>query len=67
MKKMIEALLGRRYYANIVNDMRTDLISAKPFLSKNEAMRHKCSLAGNASVSYVCTVSFRTRTPIEVN
>ena len=67
MKKIIEALLGRRYYANIVNDMRTDFISAKPFRSKAEAVRHKRSLVGNASVSYVCTVSFRTRALIEVN
>ena len=56
-------LLGRRYYANIINTKGTNRceISCYIFRSKKEANRHRDELEGNMSYKYVETVSFRSR------
>lgn len=65
MKKIIEFLIGIKYYANICNDMNSDFIASTPFKTKEAAAKHRESLHGNLSVQFVKTISFRTKEPLE--
>ena len=63
LTKIVEFILGRKYYANIINTRGTDTyeISCFIFKSKGEADRHRESLLTNASFLFIETVSFRSR------
>ena len=56
-------LLGRRYYANIINTKGTNRceISCYIFRSREDALSHRDSLAANMSFRFIETVSFRSR------
>jgi len=56
-------ILGRRYYANIINTNGTDRceISCYIFRSRKDAEKHRDQLATNMSFRFIETVSFRSR------
>lgn len=60
---IIQHILGRRYYANIINTRGTAKCELACFIfpTKGEAMRHRDRLLANMSYQYVETVSFRSR------
>lgn len=62
-KTIIEAIFGRRYWANIINTRGTDKceISCFIFRTREEAREHQYGLSGNRSFMYIETVSFRSR------
>lgn len=63
LTRIVEFILGRKYYANIINTRGTDKyeISCFIFASKAEADRHRDSLMTNASFMFIETISFRSR------
>lgn len=63
LKEIISFLLGRKYYANIVNVRGTNEceICCFIFLSKEEAQRHREELNATMSYTFVETISFRSR------
>lgn len=63
LKAIAEFLLGRKYYANIINTKGTDRceISSIIFTSKEDAMRHRIRLSSTYSYQWVETISFRSR------
>lgn len=62
-KTIIEAIFGRRYWANIINTRGTGKceISCFIFRSRDEARRHQYGLETNRSYMWVETVTFRSR------
>lgn len=63
LTEIIAFLLGRKYYANIINTRGTDKceISCFIFRTKDEARKHRDGLATTLSYQYIETVSFRSR------
>ena len=62
-QRILEHILGYKYYANIINTRGTFKyeISCFIFRTKEEAMRHRMSLDTNLSFMYIETISFRSR------
>lgn len=60
---IVEYLLGRKYYANIVNMRGTERCELCCFIfpTREEAEAHRRSLDLNRSFGFVETVSFRSR------
>ena len=58
-----EFLLGKKYYANIINTRGTDRneISSFIFSTRQEAEKHKQDLSTTLSYQWVETISFRSR------
>lgn len=63
LSAIIEFLLGKKYYANIVNTKGTNRceISCHIFRSKAEADKHRQQLSLTMSYLHVETISFRSR------
>lgn len=63
---IIDHILGRRYYANIVYHIgtRNCEIASHIFETKKGARIHRESLASNRSFNFIKTISFRSRTKI---
>lgn len=62
LSAIIEFLLGKKYYANIVNTKGTNRceISCHIFHSKAEADKHRQQLSQTMSYQHVETISFRS-------
>ncbi len=60
---LLEKLLGKEYYLNVLNDRQQDYVASTPFETYREAMAHKRSLEENRTVHYVRTISFRSKEP----
>ena len=62
MKRIINRLFGRKYYANIINLRGTGTceVSCHIYKTKEEADAHRDSLLDNRSYMYVETVTFRS-------
>lgn len=60
---IIEFLLGKKYYANIINTRGTDRcdISSIIFTTREAAEEHKRDLSTTMSYQWIETVSFRSR------
>lgn len=58
-----EFLLGKKYYANIINTRGTtrNEISSFIFCTRQEAEKHKQELSTTMSYQWVETISFRSR------
>lgn len=63
LNAIVEFILGKRYYANVINTRGTGKqeLSCFIFRSKADADRHRADLSTNGSYSWVETVSFRSR------
>ena len=63
MKRVIEKLFGRRYWANVINTRGTDKCELCCFIfrTRAEADEHRRTIDGTVSFMYVETVSFRSR------
>jgi hypothetical protein len=63
---IIDHILGRRYYANIVYHIgtRNCEIASHIFETKKDARIHRESLVSNRSFNFIKTISFRSRTKI---
>lgn len=63
LTEIIAFLLGRKYYANIINTKGTKKceISSYIFLHKVDAHRHREAMEDNLSYKVVDTISFRSR------
>lgn len=63
INEVLAFLLGRKYYANIVGTRGTDKteLCSYIFRTRQEADRHRDSLATTLSFLYIETVSFRSR------
>lgn len=63
LTEIVAFVLGRKYYANIINTKGTGKceISCFIFRSKEEANKHRDALATNMSYKFIETVSFRSR------
>ena len=63
LTEIIAFLLGRKYYANIINTKGTKKceISSYIFLNKVDAQRHREAMEDNLSYKVVDTISFRSR------
>lgn len=63
---ILDHILGRRYYANIVYHIgtRNCEIASHIFETKEDARIHRESLASNRSFNFIKTISFRSRTKI---
>lgn len=61
--EILAYLLGRKYYANVINAVGTTRceLSCFIFRSRAEAEDHRISLADNHSYRYIQTVTFRSR------
>ncbi len=60
---IIEFVLGKKYYANIINTRGTRRceISSIIFLTRKEADKHRMELLGTLSYLWIETISFRSR------
>lgn len=60
---IVQMILGRKYYINIINTRGTECYEASCFIfaSRAAAQRHADTLATNRSYAHVETVSFRSR------
>lgn len=60
---IVEFLLGKKYYANIINTRGTKSCELSSFIfsTRQEAERHKEDLASTASYQWIETISFRSR------
>ena len=60
---IVEFLLGKKYYANIINTRGTDRteISSFIFCTRQEAEKHKQELSTTVSYQWIETISFRSR------
>lgn len=60
---IVEFLLGKKYYANIINTRGTDRteISSFIFCTRQEAEKHKQELSTTLSYQWIETISFRSR------
>ena len=63
MKRVIDKLFGRRYWANVINTRGTDKCELCCFIfrTRAEADEHRRTIEGTFSFMYVETVSFRSR------
>lgn len=63
INEVLAFILGRKYYANIVGTRGTDKteLCSYIFRTRQEADRHRDSLATTLSFLYIETVSFRSR------
>lgn len=63
INEVLAFTLGRKYYANIVGTRGTDKteLCSYIFRTRQEADRHRDSLATTLSFLYIETVSFRSR------
>jgi len=66
---IIEHIIGKKYYANIINTRGTDRceISSIIFTSRQAAERHKKELSTTISYQWIETVSFRSRIEYDPN
>lgn len=63
LKEIIAFLLGRKYYANVINTRGTAKCEICSFIfrTKEEAEKHRQTLNGTMSYTYLETISFRSR------
>lgn len=63
LAEILAFILGRKYYANIINTRGTDKCELSCFIfhSKEEAEAHRLNLETTISYLYIETVSFRSR------
>lgn len=60
---ILQMILGRKYYVNIINTRGTERYEASCFIfaTSAAAKRHADTLATNRSYAYIETISFRSR------
>ncbi len=60
---IVEFLLGKKYYANIINSVGTSNCEISSFIFDNrqDADRHRQEINSTRSFQWVETISFRTR------
>lgn len=60
--EILAFILGRKYYANIINTKGTDRIEICSFIFRNkkQALSHKQSIENTSSFAYIETISFRS-------
>lgn len=63
LQYILNRLLGRKYYANIINVRGTDRceITCHIFSTPEEAAQHAQTIASTASFLFIETVTFRSR------
>lgn len=63
IQALVAALLGHKYYANIINTRGTDRIDISCFIfhSREEAEEHRREIEKTRTFMFVETVSFRSR------
>lgn len=61
MKKIIEKLFGRKYYAIVVDYMGYDSLSAEIFTSREAAIKHSAEMQRGRKHYSLHVISFRTR------
>ena len=63
LKEIIAFILGRKYYANIINTRGVDKCEICSFIfhSREEAERHRRDVESTMTFQFVETVSFRSR------
>lgn len=61
MKKIIEKILGRKYYAIVVDYMGYDSLSAEVFTSKDAAEKHAKEMQEGRNQYELHVISFRSR------
>lgn len=61
MKKIIERLFGRKYYAIAVDYMGYDSLSAEIFISKKAAEKHAKEMQEGRNQYELHVISFRSR------
>ncbi len=63
LKEIIAFIFGRKYYANIINTRGTAKCEICSFIfrTKEAAAKHRETLNGTMSYTYLETVSFRSR------
>lgn len=63
LQRIEDALLGHKYYINIVNTRGTDKCEAASFIhyTLRDALDHRNRINATASFAFVETVSFRSR------
>ena len=64
MKKIIEKIIGRKYYAIVVDYMGFDSLSAEIFTSKDAAEKHAKEMQEGRSQYKLRVISFRSRRPL---
>ncbi|WP_305277858.1 hypothetical protein [uncultured Duncaniella sp.] len=60
---IVEFLLGKKYYANIINTRGTfrNEISSFIFCTRQEADKHRQELSASVSYQWIETITFRSR------
>jgi len=63
LSNIVAFVLGKKYYANIINTRGTDKCEITSFIfrTKEEADRHRKTLESTLSYIWIETVSFRSR------
>ena len=61
MKKIIEKILGRKYYAIVVDYMGYDSLSAEVFTSKGSAEKRAADMQEGRNQYNLHVISFRSR------
>ena len=64
MKKLLEKILGRKYYAIVVDYMGFDSLSAEVFTSKDAAEHRAKKMQDGRNQYELHVISFRSRRPL---
>lgn len=64
MKKIIDKVLGYKYYAIVVDYMGYDSLSAEIFTSKEAAEKHAKEMQEGRNQYKLHVISFRSRRPL---
>lgn len=64
MKKILEKILGRKYYAIVVDYMGYDSLSAEVFTSRCDAEKHAREMQEGRNQYELHVISFRSRRPL---
>lgn len=64
--KLFDWLLGRKYYALIIDNFSNDLLSSNIYTSLEKARKARNWMLRNAQVSDIHITSFRTRQPLNI-
>ena len=63
LQSIISHILGRKYYANIVNTRGTFRceLTSRIFLTREQAEQHRRTISSTYTYAHVETISFRSR------
>lgn len=64
MKKILEKIFGRKYYAIVVDYMGYDSLSAEIFTSKDSAEKHAKEMQEGRNQYSLHVISFLSRRPL---